>query len=309
MNLQVQVDRNLSNAGYKSVFLFNNVRFLKLNNTITPISFRLNKSNNIIAALHFSLIDNKAISLSQTPFGGLDFGSEASEHDLVYFLEQVLTELKARNITAVELQLPPSSYAPEMEAFQDAILKKLGFEIIVAETNCHIEVNPTTTFWSILHSSEKNKLNKCLKKGFEVRELDIENFDAVYDLILDNRKAKGFPMTMERIRLKKMISHFKEYHLFGCFDGIELVACTVSIEVNESVLYNFYMADSMFYRPYSPLVYLNEFIYKWCIKHSFSQLDLGTASVGGVINEGLFSFKKNLGAKVSGKIRFGLFDF
>lgn len=309
MSFQLQVDRNLSDSGYKSLFFFNTVRFLKANNQIPPISFRLNKSNKIIAAIHFSIVDNRAISLLQSPFGGLDFHPSIDFLDLDRFLSEVLVELKARKIKAVELRLPPSSYAPAMEALQDQLLKKHGFKICGSEINCHIDINATTTFWSLLHSSEKNKLNRSIKASFLNNELSKTHFNQVYDLVKENREAKGFPVTMERKHLEKLVMKFDEYKLFGCFDQDKLIACTVSIIVNKEILYNFYMADSMNYRSFSPLVFLNEYIYNWCVKNNFQQLDLGTVSVEGVINEGLFSFKKNIGAKVSGKIRFVLEAF
>lgn len=304
MSFQTQVDRNLSDAGYTSLFFFNSVKFLKVNNEITPISFRLNKSNKIIAAIHFSIIGDKAVSLLQAPFGGLDFHQSIDFSDIDRFLSEVLIELKARKINAVELRLPPSSYAPDIEALQDQLLKKHGFKICGNETNCHIEVRATTTFWSLLKSSEKNKLNRSLKAGFQNCELPKSKFNEVYDLVKENREAKGFPLTMERNHLEKLVHQFEAYKLFGCYDQGTLIACTVSIVVKNDILYNFYMADKLEYRSFSPLVFLNEYIYNWCVKNNFNQLDLGTVSVDGVINEGLFSFKKNLGAKVSGKIRF-----
>ncbi len=304
MSFQTQVDRNLSDSGYKSLFFFNSVKFLKANNAIPPISFRLNKSNEIIAAIHFSILGDKAISLLQAPFGGLDFHHSVELSDIDRFLSEVLVELQARKIKSIELRLPPSSYAPAIEAIQDNLLKKHGFKICGSETNCHIEVNPTTTFWSRLRSSEKNKLNRSLKAGFNNNELPKSEFNQVYDLVRENREAKGFPLTMERNHLERLVLKFDEYKLFGCYDHDKLIACTVSIVVNKTILYNFYMADSLDYRSFSPLVFLNEYVYNWCVKNNFSQLDLGTVSVDGVINEGLFSFKKNIGAKVSGKIQF-----
>ncbi len=304
MSFQTQVDRNLSDSGYKSLFFFNSVKFLKVNNTIPSISFRLNKSNKIIAAIHFSILGDKAISLLQAPFGGLDFHQEVELEDIDCFLSEVLVELQARKIKLIEFRLPPSSYAPAIEAIQDNLLKRHGFKISGSETNCHIEVNPPTTFWSLLSSSEKNKLNRSLKAGYQNYELPKSKFNEVYDLLKENREAKGYPLTMERNHLEKLVHKFDEYKLFGCYEQDKLIACTVSIVVNKEILYNFYMADNLDYRSFSPLVFLNEYIYNWCNKNKFNQLDLGTVSVDGIINEGLFSFKKNIGAKVSGKIRF-----
>lgn len=289
---------------YNCSFFFNSKAFLAINNELKPITFQLKKKDEVIGVIHFSIINNTAISLQQTPFGGVDVTSGVSESDLLFFLEQVLLVLKKRTISSVELRLPPVSYFPSLIVLQETVLQQVGFKTITQEINCHLTVSTSTTFWSMLHASEKNKRNKCFKKGFTVQELSKLAFDTVYDLIAENRKMKGYPMTMARERLKNVVTSFNEYHLFGCFDGDKLIACTVSIEVNSSILYNFYMADSMSYRSFSPLVFLNEYVYNWCVSNQFTQLDLGTVSVDGVINEGLFSFKKNIGAQVSLKSKF-----
>ncbi len=97
-------------------------------------------------------------------------------------------------------------------------------------------------------------------------------------------------MTFEK--LKEMFEVLPQhYFLFGVYDKDTLIAAAVSIRVTDSILYNFYHGDRMAYRSYSPIVMLLDGIYKFCQVKSFSYLDLGTSSVEGEPNEGLFNFK------------------
>ena len=68
---------------------------------------------------------------------------------------------------------------------------------------------------------------------------------------------------------------------------------------SSEILYVFYTADDLSHRKLSPVVLLHEGLYNYSIDQKFSLLDLGTASIKGLVNGGVATFKRNLGGVAS----------
>ena len=49
-------------------------------------------------------------------------------------------------------------------------------------------------------------------------------------------------------------------------------------------------------------------IYEYCQQNGIAVLDLGISSENGILNEGLFNFKKNLGSETSNKSTYQLIN-
>ena len=104
-------------------------------------------------------------------------------------------------------------------------------------------------------------------------------------------------MTMEFEALDKMFRELPEYYLlFGLYSGERLISVVVSVLVDRGILYNFYPGDDVQYRDHSPMVMLLDGIYRYCQTNAIRILDLGISSVDGVLNPGLYRFKKNCGS-------------
>jgi hypothetical protein len=105
--------------------------------------------------------------------------------------------------------------------------------------------------------------------------------------------------------LSKMFVEFpEEYMLFGVFHDERLVATAVCIEVNSDILYCFYLGDTLSYRSYSPVTFLVQGIYDFCQSRQFKMIDLGISTDKGIMNNGLYNFKKSFGSMDSVKLTF-----
>ena len=78
----------------------------------------------------------------------------------------------------------------------------------------------------------------------------------------------------------------------------------VSVRINKSILYNFYMDHDAPYNKLSPALMLMEGLFKFCEEQSIDLLDLGTSSLDGKPNFSLLAFKLRTGAFPSLKLRF-----
>ena len=97
-----------------------------------------------------------------------------------------------------------------------------------------------------------------------------------------------------------------EYLSKGVMDNDKLIAAAISVRVSKEILYNFYHADEFTYRSSSPMVMLIKEIYEYCQRNKIQILDLGISTKNGLINQGLFNFKKSLGCSVTEKNTYGL---
>ena len=95
-----------------------------------------------------------------------------------------------------------------------------------------------------------------------------------------------------------------DYLLFGVFDKNKLIATSVCIKVNDKILYCFYIGDALAFRPHSPITLLINGIYEYCQTNDFKMLDLGISTDKGILNKGLYAFKKTFGSFDSYKLTF-----
>jgi lipid II:glycine glycyltransferase (peptidoglycan interpeptide bridge formation enzyme) len=83
-----------------------------------------------------------------------------------------------------------------------------------------------------------------------------------------------------------------------------LIAASACIKVNDKILYSFYIGDALSFRPHSPTTLLINGIYRYCQARHYKILDLGISTDKGVLNEGLYAFKKTFGCFDSFKLTF-----
>ena len=302
MSLSVTVHKTPEQ--FPSTSFFHSHAFISTNYTTPPLQFLLIENKIAIAQLFVSIENNKAQSLGKASFGGINSLKTLSTETITFFYNFIFSYLKEKGFNELHISLPPFAYAAFEAENQLQILSSLIELQTTTDYNYHLAVYEEA-FRSKLHSSEKNKLNKSLKAGFNILELSPTNLKECYDLIVHNRTQKGYPVTMTFENLEKVIL-LPEFHLFGLYDNNTLIATTILIQIDTEIAYNFYMADSYDYRSYSPLVMLNEHIYNWCKQKQITVLDLGTASEKGILNKGLSKFKQHLGAIETKKIRLSI---
>lgn len=277
---------------------FNTPEFLSLKE-LKSSRFVLKNENVVIAEINFISLDKVAISGYQATFGSFDLYTGITQNSLGFFLTEIEKELKYAGIEQMKIRHWPSAY-PSSELVEYG-LQSAGFELICTNINQHLTISPQA-FPTKIRYSEQKKLAQCHRQQFIFKQENEEALERVYDLVVDARKRKSFPVTMSFEALSKGVKARPEnYLIFSVYDGHQLIAAAVSIVINNSIIYNFYHADHEGYRNFSPTVMLLEGIYKFCQKNNYSILDLGISSENGVINQGLFTFKHNMGCTSSPK--------
>jgi lipid II:glycine glycyltransferase (peptidoglycan interpeptide bridge formation enzyme) len=148
----------------------------------------------------------------------------------------------------------------------------------------------------MLKPSRRQRINRCRREGMRVSELGPDAYRQAYDVIVQNRQAKGFPVTMSFGSIEQMMEVFPgKLRFFGVFQGDLMIAASICVNVNPSVLYVFYWGDLPGYERFSPVTLLAEWIYDHAHRNGFQHIDFGTSTKDGVPIYGLMNFKKEIG--------------
>lgn len=279
------------------LFLFHRPRFVFRNPEHTIVPF---ESNSIV--IYFSKTGDGLVSLDRSPFGSFITDHEVSKIDLQSLLKIIFEWSGSHGIRNLVIKSFPEVYAPQFsEQIKEALLES-GFKILYDDVAQVINVSGDEMK---LNTHKKRRLRNATLAGFSFQKLTVSDLDKCYALIVESRENKNYPVTMTLQELKNIFALFpKEYLLFGVYDQGKLIAAAVCIEVSNEIMYCFYIGDDLDYRAYSPVTLLVHGIYRYCQHNNFKLLDLGLSTDKGILNKGLYTFKKSFGAFDSHKLTY-----
>lgn len=281
----------------KDAHFFNSANFLA-NKPFEVMGWQLIRRKPI-AQVFFYLTNNTAISGNQATFGSLDTDSSICNDDLNWFVSNLVKILTELSIKKIVVRASPDYW--QNSTLINGLLLKLGFQVSLTEVNQHINITDSD-FTEISKRNEVKKINQCINNGFVFALAENKELPEIYQLLVATRARKNYNVSMSFYELETAINaNPSNYVLFTVMDKKKIIAASVSVIINKDVLYNFYHADDDSYRNFSPITFLVKNIYVYCQQNQFKILDLGISSKEGLLNDGLFNFKKNLGANTSDK--------
>jgi hypothetical protein len=234
----------------------------------------------------------------------LEFNPRLDVRHLDALLDAIESFARAQGLHQLRITSYPFSYAPEAAQTISQRLLDRGYTIDKSELSHHLPIQEGA-FESLLIGSEKRRLNQCRRAGFKLREEAQPDLERVYQFVKSCRERRGFPISLPLEQFKALLERFPDvYTVFTLRDGSTIVALTVTVRINERILYNFYPADTDEYLSYSPTVMVTQGLYDYCRDKGYGLLDLGVSTDRGAPNYGLIRFKKNLGAQASLKLSF-----
>jgi hypothetical protein len=284
-----------------ALFFFNSLSYVDLAKTENTFSFILQNllTNEILATVHFELMGNVAYSPPKAPFGGL----ATTIHDeaaLGFFWNRVEEVLKKAGTKRIELRICPNYF----NDFTSHFFAKNGYDCLFTDSNFHFLVSEEKV-WPRFGYNARWCFQKCIKKGFVFESITLPEIIEKYEKLFSFRAAKRIPTNISKESLIKAFEGFSEkYCGFVVRDANEIIGISVCVEINENILYHFLSATDPNYQIFSPSLMLYEGIYRHAQSRGYKIVDLGTASIRGEKQQGLFDFKKRLGAVLSKKPTF-----
>ena len=262
----------------------------------------------VCATIAFYEGDDKIfVSPKNGTFGGLGLNYPLDMEIVERFLYTLMDHLKTAGAHAIELKCAPFSHDLALLSAVSNILLRRGGTLAAYELNYDMRVDRRPFLERIDYGNAK-RIRKCLREGFVAEEIDASAYEDAYRVISDNRRRRGYPISMTAEQLETMVSAFPgRLHFFAVYPDTQrsrMVAASVCIAVSRSVFYVFYWGDVAGMESYSPIALLASCIYEFCQREGFELLDAGTSTVAGQPNHGLIKFKRNLGFSESLKLSF-----
>lgn len=191
--------------------------------------------------------------------------------------------------------LPPEYFYPEIFLTQIQLIEELGGILLFSDSSFHIAVDD----WDLnrLSKGNRKKIRQCQAQDVQFRSGKNVDLLQIYDLIRRNRISKGVTPSISFDQLVTAAGIFpNEYQFFGLYLSDDLIASAVTVMITPDIRYVYMWADDENFRVLSPVAMLCKEIVEDSRKNGIKIVDLGTASVAGVLDPGLARFKVNLGA-------------
>jgi len=215
-------------------FLFQKQEFLKRQGSY----FLLEESGIRIALFG----EANLFSPARAPFGGFEFEAGTGPVEFSSMLN-CLDEFAARNkIESLEIVLPPDAYCPDNSTWVLELLSNFEFKPVFKDLNFYLDT--TKSFHSNLHRSERWKLKKAEKEGFNFKQVLNPDWDFVHAFVLASRERKGYKLSMSKTELEESCFSFPGvYRVWRVDKDLECAAIAVTVTVCEEIEYIFYTAD------------------------------------------------------------------
>ncbi len=302
-NWDIQIDKP---GADESISIFNTFRFFELHRNSGSHYLRVIEKNSakILGVFHGSKDEGGVYkSPARGTFGGFEIFCR--EVDFIEsFVGAVDEHIGAQQCAEAFIAERPLCYDEQAGTLVQNALVAHGYTVRYADIDHFIPIDPSPLIDKMEHNNQK-RFRKCLRDGFAARRASPDEFRTVYDVIAENRRSKGYPISMTYRQIDEMVQVFpNDMHFFAAHRDGTIVAGSICLKVSQDVLYVFYWGDLPGHETYSPVTVLADTIYRFAQMNGFRILDLGTSTLQGSPNEGLGRFKKNLGAKETPKITY-----
>lgn len=289
-----------------SISFFNSQQYTDYQDTNETYTFVLadDSKQKALAFFHLFIDHKKGISPKQGSYGSIEISKNLSIVFTQNFVKSIIDFCQKLCLESIEIKHYPVCYDTKRSHIIEMTLFQSGFKVKTNYENLHLEVSDIP-FENTIHSSEKRRLQKCVKAGFIFEEIQQPDTEQVYSYISDSRTTLGYKVTFQLDDLQawfRLFSSSNIYQIFCVKHNQKIVAMSIIVNVLDGVLYNFCPADDLTYRRFSPAVMLTKGLYEYCQTNGIKLLDLGVSiDANGQFKPTLSKFKQNLGAVSSQK--------
>lgn len=306
--LELLVDRFLPD---EEADLFNRPAFHALHRARCPgggvlMQLRHDRSPRICGRFHALQVEPGLWSSpGRGSYGGFDLAEDLGPVETEAFIRAAEAWLLAAGARRLELVLPPLGYAPERSALTFNALARLGYGVTRHELNQAISLG-RHSFSACGTYANRKRLAKAAREGVSASLLEPALHEAAYGVLLESRRKKNYSLSMSWPQVQEMLAGFPgAVHVFGAFLKGEMIAAALCVQVNPAILYVYAWGEKPGVERLSPVTVLAGRIYHFARAEGCRMLDLGTSSIQGELNQGLYAFKKSLGAAASVKLYLG----
>lgn len=198
-----------------------------------------------------------------------------------------------------EVTLPPDYFHPAVFLPQERALLELG-AVPVVDTGSvvYLEDKQLSEPGAFLPKPKRKQLRGFLRHGGDVRIAFESEWETAYALLAANRAQRSVSLSITFSQFSSYLSKFPS--IYKCYLAIasgQIVGVSLTVEISRDTTYVFYWGDSPSGREIGAVTGLYAHIVEETIASGKQFLDLGKSSLEGVIDDGLATFKRRLGAR------------
>lgn len=221
---------------------------------------------------------------------------------------KLLHSYAAERQLGIMITLPPLLYDESQLSKWASVLMRAGFSQTV-DLNYNFPLSRFPDYRKIIDRSARNHLNRSLKSGFRLLQLESSNRDDVaraYDVIRRNREERGYPLRMTFEQVWQTVSRVIRADFFVLEHEGDDVAAAQIFHVAPGIAQVIYWGDIRQYSELRPMNYLTYAVFEHYYEQGLKILDIGPSTEDGIPNYGLCEFKEDTGCEVALKYRFVL---
>ena len=240
-------------------------------------------------------------SPGRATFGGFSKLQEyiEEESDKSFLLHEFFKNYP--NFSKVIIYFPPTGLYKSIVS-QNELISYKNQKIVVEDINQYINIS--RTFLSSYSKGNRKKVNQFFSRGGFIKKVGTNEIKDVYNILERNRANRGVVLSMSLEILKEKVASLpNNYEIFLAALNNEFVAAAVVVNIDDIHRYVLFWGDLPESRSTSPIASLATHIIDESLQRNFKILDLGISSVDGILDEGLYRFKKNLGAVSTSKFK------
>lgn len=268
--------------------------------SIEQLDFRWSKKGKTKASITFAVsADSEAVSLPQSPFGGIYLEESLSSIGLEAFIQSFLEELKHRGIKTVRIIQPPKPYESKFDLI-NYLLFKAGFQ--QDSLLSHQFFIGKKKIKKLVKKEQSKFLSKARELGIRFQIGPIQNFGFLQEIRTWNQ-SKGYESNFDDKRLISQVSEFPErYFLISMIKDGNAVAHTLCVKLFPDSFYYYLSAI----HPKSTLKNVGEMclfqLFQLAADQNSNFIDLGSSDTGSGANHSLIYFKSRFSNDICNKI-------
>lgn len=293
----------------KPYHVFANSEFSYINkHKCDSVFYLLFKNTKYRAGIIGGIKDKCFYSPFSSPYEGFSF----IKNDIkIRFIEDSLIELERwlqkKNITKIQITIPPLFYENKFIAKQLNVLFRHGYNIQSNDLNYYFDTSEfNDNYISKIWSSARNKLKTAFKNNLSLFHCknDTDKKEA-YNIIKYNRKDKGFPLRMkfdDIIMTDGIVK--KDFFLLKTENNINIASAIIYYVKENEVVQVVYWGDKPKYSHLRTMNFLSYKIFEFYKIKNIKYIDIGTSSENSLPNYGLCEFKESIGCYIIPKYIF-----
>lgn len=251
--------------------------------------------------------DNVFTSPFSAPFGAFLF----LHNDIrISAIDEALAMLNdwadAKGFNSIQLTLPPAIYHPDFISKQMNSLFRSGYQTARLDLNYAFNTNSfANDYESMIWYNARKNLKIAFAGNFNFKVCDtLELKMLAYQVIQQNREARGFPLRMTWEQVLSSVSIIPS-DFFLVFNQDETpAAAAIVFHITPNIVQVIYWGDLPQFAQHKTMNFLSYKVFEYYHQKQIQMVDIGPSTENSIPNHGLCEFKESIGCSISPKFTF-----